>query len=84
MIFKKIFNPAKTNWESRNKLIVSNENVENVVKPPQNPTPKKSFKFCDTNSLSSNPNIRNPSSKLPKILTNKVPNGKNTGKNFAA
>lgn len=83
-MFKKIFNPAKTNWESRNKFMVSNENVEKVVNPPQNPTPKNSFKFCEINSLSSNPNIKNPSRKLPKILTNNVPNGKNNGKNFAA
>ena len=71
-----MFKPANKNCESLSKFIVSRENVENVVKPPQKPMPNSSFRLLDSNSLSSYAKIKNPNNKLPRILTIRVPKGK--------
>ena len=62
--------------------MVSSENVEKVVKPPQKPTPSNNLIFDEINSRSPNPYINIPKMKLPKKLTAKVPNGNISGKNF--
>ena len=64
---------------SRSKLKVSSENVEKVVKPPQNPTPINNFNVGLINSFSSSPNIIKPRIKLPRTFTVKVPYGKKKG-----
>lgn len=48
--FKIILAPAKKNSEFLNKLTVSNENVEKVVNPPQNPVVNKIL-VCDVINL---------------------------------
>ncbi len=47
--FNKIFIPARRNSVFFNKLKVSKENVEKVVKPPQKPTPIKKLKVLNLN-----------------------------------
>ena len=61
---------------------ISRENVENVVKPPQNPTVKASFKHVLISILSINNTYKKPIMKPPKRFTNKVANGKLRWKDF--
>ena len=61
---------------------VSRENVEKVVKPPQNPTPINSFSDGLRFPFSWNPNIKIPNITLPRRFTANVPYGKSTGNIF--
>ena len=79
-MFARILIPAIRNSASRIRLNVSNEKVENVVNPPQKPTPISNLIVGLTSSFSSSPNIKNPRIKLPKTLTINVPYGKNIGR----
>lgn len=47
-----MFKPAKRNSFSFKKLIVSKENVEKVVNPPQNPTVKNTLVVGDIKRFS--------------------------------
>jgi len=69
----KIFKQANKNSVFFIRLKVSNENVEKVVKPPQNPTPRKSFSVKLKLPFSSNPKIKTPIIILPIIFTASVP-----------
>ena len=72
--------PARKNSVSRIKLNVSNENVENVVNPPQKPTPISSRSEGFSNPFSSKPNISIPRIMLPSTFTASVPYGKKAGR----
>ena len=72
-----IYKNIKNNLPSFIKLRLSIEKVENVVKPPQNPTPTKRYNLFNNKLFSlANVVINNPNKKQPIILTRKVPNGK--------
>lgn len=59
-----------------NKLTVSNENVENVVKPPQTPTVKNSNKFELIGTILDENSVIIPIITAPTKLINNVANGK--------
>ncbi len=72
-----IYKNIKNNLPSFIKLRLSIEKAENVVKPPQNPTPTKRYNLFNNKLFSlANDVINNPNKKQPIILTRKVPNGK--------
>ncbi len=77
-----IYENAKKYWLSRISDIVSSENDENVVKPPQKPA---NISNCILVVIKSDfvliPN-KYPIIKLPKIFTKKVPKGNGIVVNF--
>lgn len=82
--FTAIFKHAIKNSASFIRLKVSREKVEKVVKPPQKPTPMNNFIVGLIKPFSSQPKIISPRMKLPIMLTNNVPKGKNNGRCFDA
>jgi len=61
---------------SLNKRKLSEEKVENVVKPPHNPTVKKRRRSGDIRTPFSRMPYIKPSRRHPAILTVRVPKGK--------
>ena len=57
-------------------MIVSNEKVEKVVNPPQNPVTNNHFKLLFAKLFFSKIPIKNPIKKQPTTLVIKVANGK--------
>ena len=64
----------------RRRVKVSLQNVEKVVKPPQNPTVRKSFQLSDMPVPRSTMPQKTPISKQPKRFTAIVPIGKTARK----
>ena len=74
-LLAKIFTKASLIAPSLNKFIVSNAKVENVVKPPKNPTNIK-VRICGEMPRSSKAPQISPIKNAPDTFTSKVPQGK--------
>lgn len=66
---------ARSGSPAVNNSIDSNENVENVVKPPKSPVIQKSFSALDADGCEANHAANSPMARPPIRLHVKVPNG---------